>query len=71
MVYLKHNLPRWERPLRPALGALVAIAAISLQSDGVMLWLAFAVAVTLALTGVVGFCPACSILGRRTIRKVP
>jgi len=69
MFYLQQNLPWWERALRVALGAAVAIAALALQANGLMLWLAVAAAATLALTGFVGFCPACAMFGRRPIRK--
>jgi hypothetical protein len=69
MFYLQQNLPWWERMLRLALGAAVAMAALALETSGVMLWLAVTVAATLALTGFVGFCPACAMFGRRPIRK--
>lgn len=71
MFYLQQNLPWWERVLRVAFGAAVAIAALALQTSGLMLWLPVAAAATLALTGFVGFCPACAMLGRRPLRKAP
>lgn len=71
MFYLQRNLPWWERVLRLILGAIVVMAAFILQVGSVMLWLAVAVAATLALTGFIGFCPACAMFGRRAIRKAP
>lgn len=65
MFYLKHNLPGWERALRIMLGLCGACAAFLLMPTGVMMWLAIASGVGFALTGVVGFCPACALLGRR------
>ncbi|WPG38482.1 DUF2892 domain-containing protein [Variovorax sp. EBFNA2] len=64
MLYVK-NVPGWERALRIAMGlAGLAFAAMNWPAD------ALAVAVglmgaMLALTGLVGFCPMCAMLGRR------
>jgi Protein of unknown function (DUF2892) len=71
MFYFKRNLPRWERALRTAagLGALTLAAALGLQTSGAVFWSLIAVAVALVLTGLVGFCPACAMVGRRTIGK--
>lgn len=72
MFYLKQNLPRWERTLRVALGTLIAAGAVaSLPAGSVLLWAALAAAATLALTGFVGFCPACAMVGRKPLRKAP
>jgi hypothetical protein len=67
MFYLKRNLPLWERALRTA-GALVlaALAATEWARNGSTgFWLLIAGAATLALTGIIGFCPACAMLGRQ------
>lgn len=69
MFYLQRNLPRWERLLRLALAALIAVAAIASEHSGVVPWLAGAAAVALALTGVVGSCPACAMFGRRPVGR--
>lgn len=72
MFYLKQNLPRWERTLRVALGMLIAAGAVaSLPASSALLWAALATAATLALTGFVGFCPACAMVGRKPLRKAP
>lgn len=64
MIYAK-NLPNWERALR-LLAAAVAIAFGWLAKVPAPLsYLAFAVGATLIVTSLVGFCPACAMVGRR------
>lgn len=65
--YIK-NVPGWERGLRLLLGA--AGAALALYTvAGPMGWLLAASAAGIALTGLVGFCPMCAMVGRRLDRK--
>lgn len=64
MLYVK-NLPVWERVLR----GLMAIAAIALSYHfkgltPVGLGID-AMAVMIAMTGVISFCPACAMAGRK------
>lgn len=67
MLYLK-NLPAWERLLRNAVGlALVAYALLG--TTGPWTWVLVVAAVILILTGVVGFCPACALAGRRLAKR--
>lgn len=63
MVYLK-NLPVWERLLRLALGLVTAACGL-LGIGGPLGWGLVAVGVGIALTGALGFCPACALAGRR------
>ncbi len=73
MFYLKRNLPLWERALRTA-GALVlaALAAMAWAgSSATGFWLLTAGAATLALTGIIGFCPACAMFGRQHPKELP
>lgn len=65
MFFLKRNLPIWERALRLVAALVVLWLGLSGITAGVVTWLAFATAATLALTAFVGFCPACAIVGRR------
>ena len=65
MFYLKRNLPGWERGARLALAALVTGAAASGWVTGLLAWGVWATAITLGLTAVVGFCPACAMAGRQ------
>ena len=66
MWYVK-NVPGWERVLRVLLGAAVAAGAL-VQLPGVMGWVVAGGAAGLALSGLVGFCPACAMVGRKLER---
>ena len=63
MVYLK-NVSTAERALRVVLGAAVAGAGV-VMVGGAAGWLIAASATGLVLTGLVGFCPACALFGRK------
>ncbi len=63
MLYVK-NLPGAERILRLGLGAGLAVYSL-LAMGGALEWVLLAGGVGIALTGVVGFCPACALAGRR------
>jgi hypothetical protein len=65
MFYLKRNLPGWERAL------LAATAALFWLPPGMMVTLAWASAATLGLTSVIGFCPACALVGRKPLQTLP
>ena len=68
MLYQK-NLPAWERALRVA-AAAVMIAFALLGLGGTALgWLLAASGAVAGLTGFVGFCPACAMVGRRLDRR--
>lgn len=64
MLYLK-NLPRWERITRVLIGLLALALAIALRDTSLLLTLGGLAGAMLALTGLVGFCPMCALLGRR------
>jgi hypothetical protein len=68
MLYVK-NLPGWERLLRLGAGLALAIFAV-MAIGGVAGWLGGMAGAGLALTGLVGFCPACALAGRRLERHV-
>lgn len=63
MIFVK-NLPLWERLLRMGLGAAVAAYA-ALHIDGAQGWVFAVVGLGAALSGIIGFCPACALAGRR------
>jgi hypothetical protein len=71
MLYFKHNVPTWERTIRIAAGLLLAgLTALSSGTPYVapaLTWLGLAGGILLAITGVVGFCPMCAMVGRRPI----
>lgn len=58
------NLPNWERALRLALAAVVVVAALLLL-PAPWSWAVVASGLGFAVTGLVGFCPACAMVGRR------
>jgi hypothetical protein len=63
MIYVK-NVPNWERVLRVIVGlAVVAWSLVILGGAwGVLLALS---AAGIVASGLVGFCPACAMVGRR------
>lgn len=63
MLYIK-NLPLWERALRLSAGAGLAAYAL-LYMRGLPGWALLACGAGVALTGLIGFCPACALAGRR------
>lgn len=62
MLYVK-NVPDWERALR-ILAALALLAGFW-AGAGLLAWLALAAAAGLSLSGLLGYCPACAMVGRR------
>ena len=57
------NVPRWERVLRFFAGAVALAVGWSLGSP--YRELGAAAAASLLLTGIVGFCPMCALVGRK------
>lgn len=61
--YVK-NVPPWERVLR-------IVAALATAATGLALlaapwsWVTAAAAISFGVTGLVGFCPMCAMVGRR------
>ena len=66
MLYAK-NLPGWERALRIVIGlAALVFAVAGWRTAGFGLGVAVAlVGAMLALTGLLGFCPMCAMVGRK------
>lgn len=67
--YLK-NVPVWERVLR-VLAALGATAFAFTMLHAPWSWLTAASGIALAVTGLVGFCPMCAMVGRRLTAERP
>jgi len=64
MLYVR-NVPNWERVLRVVMG-LMALAFAAMNWGGSPLAVGAGVmGAVLALTGLVGFCPMCAMVGRR------
>ncbi len=67
MLYFKTNLPGWERTLRVAMGVIVAVMAYQFAPGALAGWIGIGMGIMLAVTGFVGFCPMCAMVGRRSI----
>jgi hypothetical protein len=63
MLYVK-NLPTWERTLRVA-GGLALAGAAWVWVPGIWGTVLAASALGTAVSGVLGFCPACAMVGRK------
>jgi hypothetical protein len=63
-MFYKKNVPVWERIARIIAGAVGVGAGFYFLND-TMAILAALSAVGISLTGVVGFCPMCAMVGRR------
>ncbi|RKT99108.1 DUF2892 domain-containing protein [Burkholderia sp. Nafp2/4-1b] len=63
MFYVK-NVPGWERVVRIALGVIVAVLAVAWIKGVTGIAVAVAAA-GIVVSGLVGFCPACAMVGRR------
>lgn len=62
MAFYRKNIGGAHRAVRMALGAGVAVLALSYLS-GVTAWGAAVSGLVFALTGIVGYCPACAVAG--------
>jgi len=62
-LYVK-NVPNWERAVRIALALAVIAGGLALAAAP-WNWLLAAAGAGFGLTGVVGFCPACALVGRK------
>jgi hypothetical protein len=68
MFHIKRNLPIWERVLRIMTGiGIGAVLYSGWTNSQVLILLGIATGATLALTAFVGFCPACWMVGRRSL----
>jgi hypothetical protein len=66
--FFAKNVPSWERVLRAAVALALALLSLMLL-DAVWRWPMAASALAFGLTGVVGFCPACALVGRRLPKR--
>jgi len=64
MFYSK-NLPAWERIVRVVLGTAVLSCGVVWISRSALAYLFMASGIVTMLTGFFGFCPMCSLAGRR------
>lgn len=64
MFYVQ-NLPNWERAMRVGMGLVLIAIAIVYLGKTAMGFGAGAMGVMAAMSGMMGFCPACALAGRR------
>ena len=62
MLYIK-NINSWERVLRVIVFSLVAGAPFIFTLPYPLLWII--TGLSMAVTGIVGWCPACAIAGKK------
>ena len=62
------NLPNWERVLRIVVAAAAVLLAL-LALPAPRNWMLACVAAGFGATGLIGFCPACALVGRRLRRQ--
>jgi len=67
MFYLKRNVPGFERAARVALGVAAAGLAVAYAQSPLGMWIGIAGGLTFAVTGLVGFCPMCAMVGRKPV----
>lgn len=67
--YVK-NVPGWERVLRVLAGLVGAGLALA-SLPGLVGWLVAGIALGIAVSGLVGFCPMCAMVGRRLTDNSP
>ncbi|MBE7942176.1 MULTISPECIES: DUF2892 domain-containing protein [Ramlibacter] len=63
MFYAK-NVPAWERILRLVMGAM-ALGFAAMSWGAPLAMAAGVMGAVLAMTGLVGFCPMCAMVGRK------
>jgi hypothetical protein len=64
MIYVK-NVPGWEQALRLVMGIGLGAAAIYHFGSTPIGWGVGAAGVMAVMSGLLGFCPACALVGRR------
>jgi hypothetical protein len=67
MFYLKRNVPALERGLRVVAGLAGAGLALALAPSPVGMWAGVAAGLMFAVTGLVGYCPMCAMVGRKAV----
>ena len=67
MLYLKRNVPGWERFISIAAGLAAAGLAFTYAQGSIGMWIGIAGGVMFAATGLVGYCPMCAVAGRKPV----
>jgi hypothetical protein len=64
MFYVK-NIPTWERVLRSLAGVALIVFGVVQFGMTTSGFVVIGIGIMAAVTGFVGFCPACALVGRR------
>jgi hypothetical protein len=64
MMYVK-NVPSWERVLRIVMGVMALLFALMNWGTSNLAVGAGIMGAVLAMTGLIGFCPMCAMVGRK------
>lgn len=67
----KRNIPGWERLARAALGIALLGAVFAVPMQGWLAWLVGGSGAMALFSSLMGFCPACALVGRRLSDKAP
>ncbi|WP_157956486.1 DUF2892 domain-containing protein [Dyella sp. C11] len=66
--FFMKNVPNWERVVRILLAIAIVILSVSFLPSP-WNWIVALSGACFGVTGVVGFCPACALVGRRLERN--
>ena len=64
MFYIK-NVPPFERVIRVLMGIGLLVAAVMWLGSNVRGWILGAMGMMAAISGLVGWCPMCAMVGRK------
>jgi len=64
-MFYRKNIYAWEQALRIIISAAIVIYAFYAMSESMLSYAIIGMAVGFGLTGVVGFCPMCAMVGRK------
>lgn len=70
-MFYRKNVAPTERAVRAVAGGLMIACAWALAGATPLGWLMAGAGVMTVVTGMVGFCPACAMAGRRPIEGPP
>jgi len=63
MIYVK-NVPNWERAIRVLMGIALVTASVAYFGSTTTGWVAGIAGAMAAMSGLLGFCPTCAMVGR-------
>ena len=66
-MFYRKNVGAKERAVRAVAGVLMVVGSLTLLGTTPLGLIAAASGLGFALTGLVGFCPACALVGRRPV----